>query len=400
MTVEALLEEVSSKVILLPKDLLVLDLNSTSLSLCDHSQANQTCLDTIGFTRNNHVFEVIASWLLVRCTSPDLTSDLRVSIRYGLIPEYTGISIGSHGQSVRLYEAIERLLCDPSLKNWIKSIIRPLLSNVPKSDPVTPSTQNNFASRSTPPSIDIEFASNTIDSWSQLGISMAYCITINRRKDRQESIYKQCSLLKIGVRFLEATIPSTLPKVISDQPLFNKLEQLSCLVSHLRVLRDISISFRDRDYFLVLEDDVILKPKFNAHDILRNLPSDWEVLQLGTNQIHAVQRNLLLGNHGYIFTPWNHDYWGAFAYLIKPQAADRLCNKYLDCNGNLNVSSWDRPGFLVADFLIFQQCKTYTLCSSIAACNPSLGSNIGYSQESVDSCAVASQLVIQSWSKI
>jgi len=238
---------------------------------------------------------------------------------------------------------------------------------------------------------------NKTHPWLTLGYNKGYCVTLESKKDRQQYLRSHLPSLGIEPILFKATTPETLPKILSDRPIFNRPTQLACLVSHLRLMRELANQTSQAESYLIIEDDVILRPHFDAERFASLFPPDWEIIQLSTSNLQALERNLFFSKHGVSFVRWNHDFWGTYAYLIRHHTAKKLSTQYLTTEGDLTCVGLNRPGFIVADFILYFDVRTYTSCNPMASYNCEYRSDIGYSDSSAAAQAKASRLILSHW---
>lgn len=134
--------------------------------------------------------------------------------------------------------------------------------------------------------------------------------------------------------------------------------------SHLSAIKN--AYDRGLDMCLIMEDDIdlhlITRWEFDLNFILSNTPGDWEILQLYTNN-----PNLMLKLHEFfnstrsLWSQWVPSAWSAGFYIIKRSGMEKILSKYLVSN-KLDLTKFNKdPTFLVADFIIYDECTTYLL---------------------------------------
>ncbi len=191
------------------------------------------------------------------------------------------------------------------------------------------------------------------------------CINLKRATDRRLRIYnffEGYSNMKlidaIDGDFIDGynyKYPKTTTKSIYE---------IATNFSHLSAIKN--AYDRGLDMCLIMEDDIdlhlITRWEFDLNFILSNTPSDWEILQLYTNN-----PNLMLKLHEYfnstraLWSQWVPSAWSAGFYIIKRSGMEKILSKYLVSN-KLDLTKFDKdPTFLVADFIIYADCVTYLL---------------------------------------
>lgn len=234
--------------------------------------------------------------------------------------------------------------------------------------------------------------------WTLLELENAYCISLENSHDRKKLIDTRMSDVGLQPIFYPAVTPATLPEIITDVPILNKPTELACLASHLSLIKHISEQPNSKEYALIVEDYVILRENFNAADFTRNLPDDWEIIQLGTSNPDAVQRLLTLYSHHKInFVRWEHSFWGAFGYLIKQKAIRKICQNFLHAPQKISIQPWKRPNRFLADFLPFESSVTYTSCNPLARLDCDQQTSIGHTDPVIRATNRASEMIENNW---
>jgi GR25 family glycosyltransferase involved in LPS biosynthesis len=127
----------------------------------------------------------------------------------------------------------------------------------------------------------------------------------------------------------------------------------------------------------IFEDDVELHEQFSMSKVLSSAPSDFDVLQLGTNcpgELERLQR--IRKNCKVHWVRWEAGFWGAFAYIITRKAARKLVRWYIDSMGRLALDKTMRPDSTVADIIIYADLKAYTSTWPMATNAPGFQSQI------------------------
>lgn len=171
------------------------------------------------------------------------------------------------------------------------------------------------------------------------------CINLVSRKDRrdrlEESIRSVPLLVDLGYEFLPAVRGSAEPfhlmsrqGTLSNDALesifflrtvgghYMTAGSLGCILSHANAWKQ---AVAHGGNLLVLEDDVILHPSFHLYlaAALASLPDDFGVLYFADLvQSPAVAANT--HNFSPTLSKLSGEYWGAYAYLISPIAAQQL----------------------------------------------------------------------------
>ena len=162
-----------------------------------------------------------------------------------------------------------------------------------------------------------------------------------------------------------------------------------------------SISNKDNQsgdqLYLILEDDVELKPRFDAKNLLNSLPFNWDIIQLGTNNPFILDILFSQNDEGSILVPTFPSSWGTFAYLINSRAARRLTSKFLVNSSMCNIDIAGNGQEFLADNLLYSNLNSYTLCSPLARSRTDHTSSIGYSDDVIEKTICASNKVVEHW---
>lgn len=179
-------------------------------------------------------------------------------------------------------------------------------------------------------------------------------------------IRQSLSLKSIPYKRVKAVTPKEMKKIeikSSCDVYYKSMLPPACLASHLKALMTFLSEYECDEYALVLEDDVALAPSLTAEKLrllAANAPKDFEILQLGTS--HVIGSYSLLTHRkksSLEWHNWHYALWGAYAYLITAQGASRILEK-LFSSCVLDLSGFYCPELCVADYLLFEICKTYT----------------------------------------
>jgi glycosyl transferase family 25 len=148
-----------------------------------------------------------------------------------------------------------------------------------------------------------------------------YCINLERRKDRKDSMQYQFSKQKIDVEFVNAVDgkllePSDeLKQIFRDNDFYYRRGVIGCAMSHINLWKRIVEESTSEDVVCIFEDDVTLCSKYkkNLRNVVKKIPDDTDVLFLSyhTNRrteqtkqqiIKLNHLNYIGGTHNYIIT--------------------------------------------------------------------------------------------------
>ena len=193
-----------------------------------------------------------------------------------------------------------------------------------------------------------------------------YVINVEGHNKRLADVRQSLSLKGIEVKRIKAVTPEDMRRIgfKSDCDIYYpSMLPPACLVSHLKTLMTFLSEHESGDHALILEDDVALAPALTAERLRSlplNAPKDFEILQLGTS--HAKGSYSLLEHRkksSLQWHNWHYALWGAFAYLVTEQGAERIIER-LFSSCILDLSGFYCPELCVADYLLYEICKTYT----------------------------------------
>ena len=112
----------------------------------------------------------------------------------------------------------------------------------------------------------------------------AYCINLERSKERRASAQKQFETHGLDVEMFNATDGN----LEAPSKLFITKTEWGCAMSHVRIWRD--IVEKGYETSLIFEDDVVLTPNFieKLKKVMSELPDDWDFLNLGAPGIYKI----------------------------------------------------------------------------------------------------------------
>ena len=133
--------------------------------------------------------------------------------------------------------------------------------------------------------------------------------------------------------------------------------EIGCTLSHIKAIYNIYNN--NYNIALIVEDDAsfILSKlwKYKLSEFIKNIPSDWGIIQLWCNRINLTDKNL--------YRSHKFEDYGAVAYLINKKGANDIINN----TGFPNVKLGEKiNGILypingVADLFIYELTKTYVI---------------------------------------
>lgn len=177
---------------------------------------------------------------------------------------------------------------------------------------------------------------------------------VDRRKHMQRHLFERM----VPATCFKAYTPALVPTLGQRSHWLCSDTELAAFYSHLMAIRDCT---GDASHIFIMEDDVELVPQFSTERILMSAPADHDILQLGTNCPGELERLIRLANiTAKKWVRWEPGFWGAFAYIITAEAADKLLKRYLSDGLEIIVKDAGRPDTSVADVLIYSDFTSYT----------------------------------------
>lgn len=195
------------------------------------------------------------------------------------------------------------------------------------------------------------------------GIDIIYWINLDRsieRREKMELLFQDDVFNSLDVKRFNAIDGKkvNVHNMINCDDLQITKSECACLLSHMETIHSFSKS--EYEIALILEDDISLEYKKywknNIKNIMKDAPSDWEIIQLGyTPSIPNTKFNNWDNDDDYDIT--YNNYYGAFAYIIKRKAAVKIIkNNYHDKKYLLG----NTRHLQVADSFIYYELNSYT----------------------------------------
>ena len=209
-----------------------------------------------------------------------------------------------------------------------------------------------------------------------------YWINLDRSKSRKKWIEKNFNKMGINKHTRVSAVDGkklgmynlSIPKEYYSN---HSKNELACTSSHLKCIEK---AYDNKDNVAIIcEDDVcfsLLKVVDKSlYEIINKCPRDWEIIQLGINNPEHMK---LLLKEKREYVNWKRDYWGAFCYVINRKGINKIYNSCFK-KGMINIKKGYKHR-IVADELIYNICKTYTLTKPVITFR-TLGSTLHKSHE-------------------
>jgi len=185
----------------------------------------------------------------------------------------------------------------------------------------------------------------TLNAPFSQGIDDCYIINLDRREDRMERLFNTTPELRdratrfsaIEGKKLELT--PTLARLFKPHDFMWKKAIMGCALSHLSLWWRLVNEHQDINTFLILEDDVKLKPEWEGRwkAAEPHLPEDWDIIYLGgilppnraafeqskervNDHFSRVAENRIFGQN----PPNRYFHWCAYAYVLSRRGAQKV----------------------------------------------------------------------------
>ena len=188
-------------------------------------------------------------------------------------------------------------------------------------------------------------------------MTKVYWINVLSCTERAEHMVSQLDQLQEDHVRIDAFTPDTIPiKELRTSSYAMSPPEIACTYSHVKAMET---GVRGgSDFFVVMEDDIVLPWKYNWKEIAAQGPEDWEILQLFTSNASRIQQNIPKFP-GQLFAPRVTDDWGTACYMIKSSAAKRILETYqngIQTFEPIGLRNYSAP---LADNLVYSKCVTY-----------------------------------------
>ena len=150
--------------------------------------------------------------------------------------------------------------------------------------------------------------------------------------------------------------------------------EIACISSHIKAMKE-AITNTNDEWFVVMEDDMLLPYDIDYDTLIKDAPPDFEILQLCIsygNTVEFLYNNLLLNNKLH-FIKWQYLLPCAGMYIVSRKGAEKLVNKFY-VNGKYDFSSCEFQ--IVADVALYSTANTYTATFPCSYPNIEMGSEI------------------------
>jgi GR25 family glycosyltransferase involved in LPS biosynthesis len=209
-----------------------------------------------------------------------------------------------------------------------------------------------------------------------------YWINLDKSTERKlfmENQFKEKNIENVRV---SAITPEDFDEVLADQrPLTCKHQgcvncecEFACISSHIKAMKE-GLSNTNDEWFVIMEDDMLLPYNIDYKSLINDAPPDFEILQLCIsygNTVEVLYNNLLLNNK-INFIKWKYLLPCAGMYIVSRKGAEKLVNKFY-VNGKYDFSSCEFQ--IVADVALYSTVNSYAATFPCSYPNIEMGSEI------------------------
>lgn len=185
---------------------------------------------------------------------------------------------------------------------------------------------------------------------------------INNKKKCFENTFKS-QIDDVKIKMLKTTMFKKFDEIKKkgEIQINLKKKQISCLLSHIKAVKEFLKS--KRDICIIAEDDLSFEYcKFwdkSFNNYITDLPADWECLQLvQTIPIHQIQNSQFLIDRLKILSQKTNFSWSTVAYMINRKGAEKLLASIDEDNGKYLFFDHKTA---IADVFIYKKIISYSI---------------------------------------
>jgi len=208
-----------------------------------------------------------------------------------------------------------------------------------------------------------------------------YWINIDRSIDRKTFMEEQFKNNNLDNQRVSAITPDDLEAVLEDKrpltckhPGCVKCEyEYACISSHIKAIME-GLKYDKNEWFVVMEDDIIIPFNINYNKLISELPEDAELVQLLILYGPTVKMlyNALI-TQNIKFIKWQYLLPSTGMYIISRKGAEKLVSKYFK-NNKYDFTSCEYQ--IVADVALYLSINSYATTIPFAYPNVKLVSEI------------------------
>lgn len=200
---------------------------------------------------------------------------------------------------------------------------------------------------------------------------IVYWINIDNCTHRRNHINLEFENAGFAHKRVSAFTPQTMPAYkLASNHRECKPTEFACTFSHLKALQQ-AVSDDDNglaltEYFVVAEDDIISPFRLCFSSFVKEAPSDWEVIQMCTNNGPIAQLMFyeMYLNKKEVFCTWIKQSYGTYCYVIKYSAARKMLDQLKYSCGVVDFTLFEpidnfAHNAPLADLIMYHMNKTY-----------------------------------------
>jgi GR25 family glycosyltransferase involved in LPS biosynthesis len=208
-----------------------------------------------------------------------------------------------------------------------------------------------------------------------------YWINIDRSQDRREFMEEQFKNKSLDNVRVSAITPSDFDDVLEDKrPLTCKHPgcvrceyEYACISSHIKAMIE-GLKDTSNDWFVVMEDDIVIPFDINYDEMIRALPKEAQLVQLLILYGPTVKALYDLSiSHNIRFIKWQYLLPSTGMYIISREGAEILVGKYFK-NNKYNFTACEYQ--VVADVALYSSINSFATTFPFAYPNIALVSEI------------------------
>lgn len=202
-----------------------------------------------------------------------------------------------------------------------------------------------------------------------------YWINIDRSRDRRAFMEEQFKKNSLDNTRISAITPSDFDEVLEDKrPLTCKHPgcvrceyEYACISSHIKAMIE-GLKDASNDWFVVMEDDIVIPFDINYNDMIRALPKEAQLVQLLILYGPTVKTLYdIYVSHNVHFIKWQYLLPSTGMYIISREGAEILVGKYFKNN---------KYDFTACEYQVVADVALYSSINSFATTFPFAYPNI------------------------
>lgn len=207
-----------------------------------------------------------------------------------------------------------------------------------------------------------------------------YWINIDRSRDRRAFMEEQFKKNLLDNTRISAITPSDFDEVLEDKrPLTCKHPgcvrceyEYACISSHIKAMIE-GLKDANNDWFVVMEDDIVIPFNINYDELIRTLPKEAQLVQLLILYGPTVKSLYdLYITHNAHFIKWQYLLPSTGMYIISREGAEILVGKYFKNN---------KYDFTTCEYQVVADVALYSSINSFATTFPFAYPNIALVSE-------------------